>query len=82
MSKFEIVGGTKLEGEIRVSSSKNAVLPIIAGSILCDETVMICNIPMISDVRRMLDILTEMGGSVKIEDENAIINNSGLNHFG
>ena len=81
MSKFEIVGGTKLEGEIRVSSSKNAVLPIIAGSILCDETVMICNIPMISDVKRMLDILTEMGGSVKIEDGNAIINNSGLNHF-
>ena len=66
MNKFEIIGGSKLNGEIRVDASKNAVLPIIAGSILTDEIVVIKNIPMISDVKRMLDILIEMGSKVII----------------
>lgn len=81
MNKFEIIGGSKLNGEIRVDASKNAVLPIIAGSILTDEIVVIKNIPMISDVKRMLDILIEMGSKVKVEGNDAIINNSTLSFF-
>jgi len=81
MSKFEIIGGTRLSGEIRVDTSKNAVLPIIAASVLSDETIIIRNIPMISDVKRMLDILKEMGSTVSVEDGNAIINNSTMSFF-
>ena len=81
MNSFEIIGGTKLMGELEVDTSKNASLPIIAATILCDQTVIIKNIPKISDVYKMLDILVEMGGSVKTEGDNAIINNSSLNFF-
>ena len=81
MSKFEIVGGNSLNGVVRVDTSKNAVLPIIAASVLCKDVVIIRNIPLISDVKRMLDILIEMGGVVKIENGCAIIDNSTLNNF-
>ena len=81
MSCFEIVGGAKLEGELEVDTSKNAVLPIIAATILCDETIIIKKIPMISDVRKMLDILSQMGGSVKLDGDSAIVNNSSLSFF-
>ena len=81
MSKFEIFGGNPLSGEIRVDGSKNAVLPIIAASVLSDDTIVIHDIPMISDVKKMLEILMEMGGQVKLEGNTAIINNSTLSHF-
>ena len=81
MSKFEIWGGNPLCGEIRVDGSKNAVLPIIAASVLSDETIIIKDIPMISDVKKMLAILVEMGGCVKFEGNTVIINNSTLSHF-
>ncbi|MBQ9790589.1 MAG: UDP-N-acetylglucosamine 1-carboxyvinyltransferase [Clostridia bacterium] len=81
MNSFEIIGGNRLTGELEIDTSKNATLPIIAGSILSDETVVIKNIPMISDALKMLDILKQMGSSVVLEGNNAIINNSSLEHF-
>lgn len=81
MGKFEIIGGSRLCGEVVVDTSKNAVLPIIAGSILCDEPVRIRNIPSISDVSRMLDILTAMGSKIKRDNNDVIIDNSTLEFF-
>lgn len=81
MQKFVICGGRKLEGTLKVESAKNAVLPIIAASILTDKEVKICDIPHIVDVYKMFDILTAMGSKVKVEGNDAIIDNSTITKF-
>ncbi len=81
MNSFEITGGTRLVGTMEVDTSKNATLPIIAATILCDQSVTIKNLPMISDVLKMLDILKQMGGKIDLEGNNVTIDNSGLCFF-
>lgn len=66
--KFLITGGQKLEGQVRVSGSKNAALPIIAASLLTDELVTLTNVPDIADIYTMQHILHFIG--VKTEFEN------------
>lgn len=61
MEAFVVQGGRKLEGTIRVDGAKNAALPILAASVLTEETVVLQGVPMISDVRKMTDILTMLG---------------------
>ena len=65
MSKFVIEGGRPLTGEIEVYGSKNAVLPLIAASLLTSAPVKISNVPDIADVATMLDILTAWGGKIE-----------------
>ena len=50
MDKFLITGGVKLEGEVRISGAKNAVLPLLAATILTDDPVTIRNVPNLKDV--------------------------------
>ena len=64
MSRFVIHGGRPLEGEIRASGSKNAVLPMIAAAMLTDEEVVLENVPSIRDVDVMLEIAGVMGAEV------------------
>jgi len=61
MSYVTIEGGTKLEGEILLQGSKNAVLPILAAGILCNGHVILKNCPEISDVRELLYALSVAG---------------------
>ncbi len=68
MSKFVIQGGKPLAGEVEVYGSKNAVLPLIAASLLTTEPFTISNVPDISDVSTMLAILSGWGAKVKRED--------------
>ncbi|MBI5071334.1 UDP-N-acetylglucosamine 1-carboxyvinyltransferase [Candidatus Falkowbacteria bacterium] len=65
MSKFVIQGGAPLRGKIRASGMKNAATPIIAATLLTSEECVISNVPKISDVIRMLDILKSLGASVE-----------------
>lgn len=65
MSKLIIEGPTRLEGTIRVAGSKNHVLPMLAAMLLTTEDVMLHNIPSISDVEVMIEILEEFG--VRVE---------------
>jgi len=65
MSKFIIQGGKPLRGKIRVSGMKNAATPILAASILTREDCIIDNMPKITDVERMENILRGLGASVK-----------------
>lgn len=81
MEKYVINGGNKLSGKIRIESAKNSVLPIIAGSILTDEQVIIKNCPKIQDVYSMLDILSYLGGKWRFEDNNLILNNASINKY-
>jgi UDP-N-acetylglucosamine 1-carboxyvinyltransferase len=64
MSKFVIEGGKPLTGEIYVAGNKNAALPIIAATVLTDETCILENLPEIRDVHVMLELLKDIGKSV------------------
>ena len=61
MDKILINGGKKLFGSVRVSSAKNAYLPILAGSILCSGEVVLNNYPKFDDIDIMCEILSSIG---------------------
>ncbi len=76
MDKYIIDGGSKLSGKIRAQTAKNAVLPLLAASVLTDEQVKIRNMPVINDVENMLHILSEVGCKIKRQKDCAIIDSS------
>ncbi len=81
MEKFYIKGGTTLNGEVKVSTAKNAILPILAGAILCDGVVTLNNCSKYSDVNYMVKILTELGAVCKFQDDVLTINSSVADKF-
>lgn len=64
MDAVQIIGGSPLRGEVEVSGAKNACLPIFAATLLTDEPCIIENVPDLSDVRFMLEILEHLGAEV------------------
>ncbi len=64
MDSFLIEGGLPLNGEVTISGSKNAVLPILAATLLTSETCIIRRVPDLSDVGFMLKILESLGAEV------------------
>lgn len=81
MSKFIINGGPKINGEIDVNGAKNAVLPILAATILNEGTSIIHHCPKIQDVYTMLEILEIVGAKVSWEDHSVIIDTSSIDSF-
>ena len=65
MHKLIINGGKKLEGEITISGAKNSAVALIPGAILCDEKITLANVPDISDVDALEDILTHLNAKIK-----------------
>jgi UDP-N-acetylglucosamine 1-carboxyvinyltransferase len=61
LDKLLIKGGARLEGEIRMSGAKNAVLPILAATLLADSPMVIRNIPHLHDVTTTMELLGRMG---------------------
>jgi UDP-N-acetylglucosamine 1-carboxyvinyltransferase len=68
MDSLLIKGGVPLRGEVTVSGAKNAVLPIMAASLLTSETCVIRRVPNLSDVAFMCQILRSLGAEVQFED--------------
>lgn len=68
MSKIKIEGGHKLTGEIEVSGAKNSAVALVPASILCDEEVTISNVPNISDIDSLEEILNYLNAKVKREN--------------
>lgn len=68
MKQIKIIGGQKLSGSIRISGAKNSAVALIPASILCDEEVKIDNVPNISDIDALKDILNYLGAKVSLED--------------
>ena len=66
MQKLEIKGGKKISGAILISGSKNATLPILASTILTDKKIIIKNIPIVKDVKTMVELLDVIGSGIKI----------------
>ncbi len=81
MEKFIIEGGYKLEGEVQISGSKNASLPIIAASIMGEGKTVLHNVPDLKDVQTMLKILNYMGAKTKFENNTLEIDPSGIYQF-
>lgn len=78
MKNILVKGGKKLYGEVDISSAKNAVLPIIAASILCREMCVIDKAPMLEDVFVICDVLRSINSNITSEKDKIIIDNSNL----
>ena len=70
--KLIIEGKSKLEGVIDVKGSKNAATPIIAATLLTPEPCILDNVPIIEDVKAMLEIVKDMGGKVEYLDKRKV----------
>jgi UDP-N-acetylglucosamine 1-carboxyvinyltransferase len=68
-SKFVVVGGKPLRGEVRVGGAKNSVLKLMAASLLTPEECVIRNVPRITDVEIMVEVLKRLGAEVEWEGE-------------
>jgi UDP-N-acetylglucosamine 1-carboxyvinyltransferase len=68
MESFLIKGGVPLRGEVTISGSKNAALPIMAATLLTDEPCVVRGVPELSDTRFMAQILKSLGAATKFEN--------------
>ena len=81
MENFVVKGGHELFGEVNISGAKNAAVAIIPAAILAGDVVRIENIPQISDVHLIIEILDSMGAEIKLINKNTIeINSSNLQY--
>jgi UDP-N-acetylglucosamine 1-carboxyvinyltransferase len=68
MDKLVVKGGARLTGRVEISGSKNSALPILAATLLTPETCVLHNVPDLSDIRFMLEILRQLGAKVTFEN--------------
>lgn len=69
MDKLVITGGGSLNGDVRISGSKNSALPVLAATLLCDEVMKVCNLPHLQDITTMIELLGQMGVELIIDDK-------------
>lgn len=69
MDKIKIIGGKPLFGKIYISGAKNTALPIICASLLTDEPVTIKNIPFLSDIKSLNNLLLQLGTQIDAKQE-------------
>ncbi len=82
MDKLIIAGGGPLRGEIRISGAKNAALPILAATLLTDQSVIIGNVPHVRDVTTTMELLRRMGLQLMVDEQMKVEVNAGtVNHF-
>ncbi len=72
MERYIIRGGKSLQGEVEIGGAKNAALPILAAAIMADETVLLENLPNVSDVNVLLQVITEIGATVERIDAHTV----------
>lgn len=78
MSKIKIEGGYKLTGEIEVSGAKNSAVALVPAAILCDEEVTISNVPNISDIYSLEEILNYLNAKITRRDGVLTIDSSNI----
>ena len=81
MDKLLIRGGNPLRGTVTISGSKNSALPILAASILSEESLRITNVPHLNDVTTMIELLGTIGLDVTVEENMTIEILSGSSLF-
>ena len=75
MQKLEVFGAKKLKGQINISGSKNASLPILAATLLSSKKIYLNNLPKVKDIETMISLLESLGSIVKLKKKKLIINN-------
>ena len=75
MQKLEVFGANKLRGQIKISGSKNASLPILAATLLSKKKVYLKNLPKVKDIETMINLLQSLGSKIKFEKKNLVIDN-------
>ncbi len=68
MDRLSITGAGALSGNVQISGAKNAALPILAATLLADESVVVSNVPHLRDVTTMIGLLGRMGVSVTVDE--------------
>ncbi len=79
MGKYIIKGGNKLNGEVFISGAKNAVLPILASTVLNSGICILKNVPMLLDTFVAIDILRDLGCKVTYGENTVVINSKDMN---
>ena len=69
MAKIVITGGEPLNGEVQISGAKNAVLPILAATLLADGPISIGNVPHLHDVTTTMELLGAMGVQLMVDEK-------------
>ena len=69
MEKLRIIGGNRLSGSVRISGAKNAVLPILAASLLTADELVLHNVPHLADVKTMLSLPSGRGNRPAVRRE-------------
>ena len=75
MQKLEVFGANKLKGQIKISGSKNASLPILAATLLSKKKVFLKNLPRVKDIETMVSLLQSLGSKIKLNQNNLVIDN-------
>jgi len=82
MDYLQIEGGSALKGEVIIDGAKNAALPLIASIILANKKITITNLPQVSDIYTMIELLKNLGATATIDKESksATIDATTINH--
>ena len=73
MQRLLIKGGKKLSGEVVISGSKNASLPIIISSLLFDDAISFENVPKVRDIYTLISLIKVLGREVDYDEEKEIL---------
>ena len=76
MKKLEVFGVAKLKGQIKISGSKNASLPILAATLLSDKKISLTNLPKVKDIETMILLLKSLGSNIESDKKTLIIKNN------
>lgn len=80
MDNILVQGGRRLSGEVHISGAKNAALPILAASLLCDGTNTFTHVPNLRDIRSTLDLLAHLGVRCEMDGHTVKADAGGLNN--
>jgi len=75
MQKLEVFGANKLKGQIKISGSKNASLPILAATLLSRKKIYLKNLPRVKDIETMVSLLQSLGSRINFNKNNLVIDN-------
>ncbi len=81
VDKIKIIGGKQLKGKLKVPGSKNSALPLVVSSILTKEKLILSNVPSLSDMDVIYEILKELGCSIEVNNDIVTFDSSNISNF-
>lgn len=81
LDKIIVTGGNTIHGEVTISGAKNAVLPIIVGTLLAEDITVLHDVPKLSDVATIKEVLEILGAKVEMHDHTMTVDSRNLNNY-